>query len=507
MLFKNEELNSKKYDFEHTPNVDVDEYSYRNVCNELNTFTQNVFDLLSNNQAIYTTIKRKKDGKFYQINEKSVLADSSFVFNRTADDIYRIIVSKKDFKRNLEKVGFIEPDDSNTTEFAIYLQAVYLFYIMIYFIFPKIKFYDLYDEDKLSSENTLESNTGNEIYEQFIKDAIYQNDEIKKRQVKREKAYNDAIDDYNYAYFGLFEMEYYRFINMPEEGSKEVFENSLNKKTIDSYISHFDELYRKKVWIEPKERQNNNVIDAYIDYINSIQTKAVVSDFMNSIEATEPYFNKLVLKKKDVKIPSEFKEIKVYEDDIYDALDDEKFIEVVMNSKATNTIKDKYYGYDFVDAIDGIWSFERGQIENYDGSSFLFLKKDSDYYMNKFDLAVICFTLKNMDLNVNYISKRTYLNNRSDAQKKDKHSIKRSYKLDDTNDFDASVSSLRDGIFRIICRMIQMKFANGTYDEFVFFECPMNILNNKFMLEIESVKSLESKTLAYRKMANIMNNL
>lgn len=508
MLFKEDRFNSEKYDFEYTPNIYAEKYSFRDVCNELNVFTQNVFESLSKNNELFTTIKNK-EGRPYRVNVENILNDSDPVFNRTADDIYRVIVSKKDFRKNLEKVGFKEPKDKKSLNFANYLQAVYLFYIMIYFIFPKIKFYDLYDKNRLSSENTLESNTGNEIYEQFIKDAIYQNKKVKSREMRREKAYNDAINEYNDAFFGLFEIGYYRYINMPEQGSKEVFENSLSNKTINSYIKKFEKLYKENIQTKIENKQSNDIFDQYFDYINEIQTKSVVYDFEQGAKALKPYIDELISKKIEIRIPDKFVKIKVYEDNLFDVLnDDEEFIRTIMNtSKLTNTIKNKYYNYDFVDAIDGVWDFEKKQIENYNDSGFLFLKKNKKYYMSKHDLAIICITLKNLDLNVNYISKRTYLDNRSDGQKKNSHSIKRSYRVTKQGSFDASVSSLRDGIFRILCRMVQIGTYNGNYDEFIFYEYPMNLLNNKYMLQIENIKSLEKKTEHYKKVAGILNIL
>lgn len=514
MIFTNKELNSNKYDFSNKPNLKKDIFSYRDVCKELSVFTQKIYELLSND-VIVETVEKGKDKKGYIVELNSLqkidpVKSSSHtihIFDRDEDDIYRIIVSKHDFKKNLEKLGFFEPENKGSIDFAYYLQVVYFIYICIYFIFPGIKFYDLYDDNNLSSENTLESNTGNEKYEKFIIDNLYQNKVIKNRQIERINKYNESIQKYQDAFFGYYEIMYYWFIEMPAEGGKGLFENSLSKTNSEKFKKYFDEEYRKNIDVLIDNQLSRNLIDRYFDYINEKQTLAVINDFESNLKYLMPYFNGVSNDKSDIDIPFEYENAIVYEEDIVDILEEDDFIKTIMCSdKLTNSIKNKFYGYDFIDAIDGVWEFEKAQMNDYDNSGFLFLKKDRRYFMYKSDIAIICLTLKNMNLNVSYLCKRIYLENRSDAQKKATHSIKRSYKVADDHGYSASVSTLRDGIFRILCRLLLVKAKNGNCNEFMYFELPMNTLIYSYMRIAERNRSLENKTEYYTKTAELLNN-
>lgn len=113
------------------------------------------------------------------------------------------------------------------------------------------------------------------------------------------------------------------------------------------------------------------------------------------------------------------------------------------------------------------------------------------------DLYIIAAARFYLPADLKYYSKRTYLENRSDANNNPEHSIRRSLKSDETDGFNKGKSSLLINIFRILCRMLKACIEVGE-EEFFSFELPMNRSCIALQKEPEKFEYLEERVEWYK---------
>lgn len=495
MLFRDDKYNSPKYSFENEP---TEVFTYTDLCNTLSHLTEILCQDLNLHQEVWlqeTLIDgRSVRCKFISEGLKNATLDRGY------NEIHNILCRKPEFKRRLEKIGIKEPKDRNTLEFSVYLQFLYFFYILIYFVFPNIKFLDLFEPKNWSTENTIECDTGNEIYEDFIIKNLKQNSRVKEMFETKVQSYDDAWSLCCDMFFRYYELNYYTFINEPGE---EAFQDSCTKENSEAYtqvVSKKLKELHKRIEKEILPEATRNLYQDFLDFDINYTSTTLNQDAKLNYEAID--FESLIQISEEL-IEYDLNamdENLLKEEDLIWLCEQDEFICLCMGvDHITNTIRNKYKTYEIYAAIKKIWDFEKYQMMYYPvGEGFTFLQKEEDeYYMSLADCLVIAKTRIHLPVKFSYYSKRTYLDDRSDGQKKVKHSLKQSFKSVETENFDVKKSVFRDDIFRIACRMQMSILKTNSPREFLYFELPMNTQLFELCEYAESYPQIEQKQQYY----------
>ncbi|MDO4466216.1 MAG: hypothetical protein Q4C49_04340 [Bacillota bacterium] len=495
MLFEEEKYNSYKYSFACTPQ---EVYSYHDLCKTLACLTEKLQMDLLDNKEIWLQERllddRKVRCKFVYEGTKEVVLDRDY------HEIHNVLCRKPEFKKRLEKIGIIEPE-KNTLEFSIYLQFVYFFYILIYFVFPDIRFLDLFVPKNWSTENTIECDTGNEIYEDFIIKNLKQNSFVKEAYEKKLQDHDDAWSLCNDTYFDYYQALYDTYF-------EDEFEQTLspkNSQAFKSFMAQKLETLNESISIHPEEKKN--AYFAFLDFDNTYVSKTINQDSRINYETIEFEGVKDLCEALKEYPLDELDEYIVLEEQLEDLCEEEFFLCMCMDQDhATQTMRKKYHEYDVYSAIKKVWEFEEYQMIHYPlGEGFTFLKKEEDtFYMTIADCLVLAKTRIQLPVKLSYYSKRTYLEDRSDGQKKKRHSLKQSYKSAETENFDVKNSRLRDNIFRIVCRLQYMMLTKENPEEFIYYELPMNIQWFDLCEYALAYPQIEQKTEYYQQITTHM---
>lgn len=211
MIFKDEKLNSFKYD----PSIEVkdEQYSAYELCKELEKIGDIILQYKSNR------IELNADPGYFN----RIFIDPK-VLERSTDDIYRIVFCNGDFLNKL-KVLNIERVYEDNKYYPEFLKLCYFFYIMTYFIFPKRRFFDLFKELKWSAENNIEAETGNDVYEKYIMDNVFNSGYY----YELNNEYEALHDTFSERYFEYYQDQYNSYDG--EDFKKYI--NKCNKELID----------------------------------------------------------------------------------------------------------------------------------------------------------------------------------------------------------------------------------------------------------------------------------
>ncbi|MBQ0064666.1 MAG: hypothetical protein KBT48_02800, partial [Firmicutes bacterium] len=425
-----------------------------------------------------------------RLNQPIYVIKEEASMGRTYADIENIIVRKKEFRNKLSILHINEPEDKNSADFIYYLQFVYFFYIMTYFVFPKLKFFDLFKEKNWSSENTMQSDTGNELFEHFILQNIYEDPFLKELYLKKIASYDEEWGHCNDRFYEYYEKEYSN-----KEASKEYQE--LFKPIIESKI---DEIHNR---VYPKclsMRRTETLFDRFFDFDQSYNSKSINADFLYNYTHLD-YEAILNVYEHIQEIDPELERYYVLYEEIEEVINEDVFVCDCMHvDHLTPTTINKYKKYPIKEAILNIWDFEKTQLEEFpDSTGFTFIQEyEGNYIMNYSDLLIIAMTCIYIPYTISFYSKRTDLYDRSDSSKKKKHSIKESYKVIDQQTFTPKNSSVRDAMFRILCKMEQSLYKYGNPNEFLYYEVPMNIMVFRIMEYGESLPTIEQRTQYYK---------
>ena len=507
MLFEDNKFQSLKYEFDSK--VDLSQtYSFYDVSLELNRLTEKLQTSLINQEEVYLHVKDRtgKKVRLKWLNEG--LKEETF--NRNNQDILNIICQKKEFRKRLESIGIVEEKDKGSINFVYYLQCVYFFYILIYFVFPNVKFMDLFKEKNWSTENTLECETGNEIYEDLIIQNIYENKEWKEKYMHRIQEYDDSWNAFCNCFFSYYELNYYAFINVFykdyfvnwQEVTDSMYEEFLQDTYSYELTQYYQDFIKEELNIEIEvEDYKRNVFDSFFDFDLSYNSQTLNQDYLRNIKEFD-YASLLKVYDSIQRIPTLFDSIKVYESQYKEILEDSNFIQCVMNvDYLTNTIRKKYKDYHLDKIVQRIIDYEKAQLKfDVESVGFTFLKKDKEYFLTMADLAIVCMVKVYMPYQLTYTCKRMDLENRSDANKSLKHSVKESFKS-----IGGSKNSIfRDSLFLILCRMMKSMYETKNPKEFLYYEVPMNTLIYEIMDREKEYLYLEQRTSYYKQMKDYM---
>ena len=122
--------------------------------------------------------------------------------HRTTEDINRIVFYGKEFERKLALLGIHRIKQEQTLFYLCYLQMCYFLYLMDYIIYPDVRFFDLFKENNLSSENVSDAGTGNQKDQDMILQVILQHPQYRKLD-----------DDYEHA-FALFQDTFFTWYEL-----------------------------------------------------------------------------------------------------------------------------------------------------------------------------------------------------------------------------------------------------------------------------------------------------
>ena len=453
MLFRDDYYNGK-YEF----CKDVVDGSYWDVCRELDILTQKI---RCSNSTIYLY---ELDVYGRDVCISSHIKES--VLNRDMNDIHNVIVRKPEFKKRLESIGLIEPSDPSY--FNMYLQFVYFFYILIYFVFPDVKFMDLFLEKNWSSEHTQESDTGMELYEDFIQKNVLQN--------SRGTILKNRMDTYDRVW-STYQDVFFDFYSRMDGD-------------VDSYLSYFDSK------IKVPTIHYSSPYDCFIDFLMKYRSYTINTDFLNNYKeldysCLESIYLKIQSRLKC--IPSTLIPLSSVEEFVSSS----SFICLCMDvNHITVTTQSKYDSYNVYEALSKVISFELYQREHY-GEGFTFIEGDCISIKSIF---IICMLRILLPVSFYYRSKVVDLSNRSNASKKETHSIKHSYNTMKQGELDLGNSSLRDDMFRIACRVIQSIDETGDVKDFLYFELPMNIKCVETMFMADCFPSLLQRISYYEQL-------
>lgn len=468
MIFKDEKLNSFKYD----PSIEVkdEQYSAYELCKELEKIGDIILQYKSNRIELNTD-----PGYFNRI-----FIDPK-VLERSTDDIYRIIFCNGDFLNKL-KVLNIERVYEDNKYYPEFLKLCYFFYIMDYFIFPDRKLFDLFKELKWSAENTIEAQTGNDIYEQFIMDNVF-----------NDGYYHDLNNEYELLHDSFFEkyFDYYQNRYDNYDGSDFAdYINKCNKELIDRCNS---KVLKVNVEDSPYRR--------LLSFLKRYEALSTIEDMLRNTD--EDIFNDAleILNKIDRETIEKYSDEDVDANDWDYVFDNEMFLCSILKKDRLNfTDRIRLEEAKIDITVERIIAFEYFQydLHNVKEGTFTFVKKDGDdFYINMADLYIIAAARFYLPADLKYYSKRTYLENRSDANDYPDHSVRRALKSDENDGFNKGKSTLVINIFRILCRMLKACIEEGE-EEFYNFELPMNRSCISMQKEPEKLEYLEERVEWYK---------
>ena len=128
--------------------------------------------------------------------------------HRTAEDINRIVVYGKEFERKLALLGIHRIKQEQTLFYLRYLQICYFLYLMNYIIYLDVRFFDLFKENNLSSENVSDAGTGNQKYQDMILQVILQHPQYR----KIDNDYEHAFALFQDTFFTWYELSMYSYM-------------------------------------------------------------------------------------------------------------------------------------------------------------------------------------------------------------------------------------------------------------------------------------------------------
>lgn len=474
MIFKDEKLNSFKYD----PSIEVkdEQYSAYELCKELERIGDIILQYKSNRIELNTD-----PGYFNRIFIDPI------VLERSTDDIYRIIFCNGEFLNRLNILN-IERVFEDNRYYPEFLKLCYFFYIMTYFIFPKRRFFDLFKQLKWSAENNIEAETGNDVYEKYIMDNVF-----------NDGYYHNLNNEYELLHDSFFEKYFDYYQNHYDNYEGNDFDDYINKCN--------KELIEKCNSIALKVKMEDSPYRRLLSFLKRYEALSTIEDMLRNTD--EDIFNdaRQILDKIDTEA------IEKYSDEYIDAndwdyvFDKEMFLCSILKKDRLNfTDRIRLEEAKIDITVERIIAFEYFQydLHNVKDGAFTFVKKDGDdFYINMADVYIIAAARFYLPADLKYYSKRTYLENRSDANNNPDHSIRRALKSDENDGFNKGKSTLVINIFRILCRMLKACIEEGE-EEFYNFELPMNRCCIALQKEPENFEYLEARVKWYKTMNELL---
>lgn len=448
MLFKDGKLNCC---FEiQSDSHDLNAYK---LCKELERLMDNIIDYPSDIIEINVYP--------YSIDRKMIKDN---VLNRNANDIKNIIFHHEEFSNKLALLN-IKKRDKSDKDYDEYLKIIYGLYIIDNLIFPNVRFFDLFKENKWSSENVVDANTGNERYQRCIYDYLLA--DLKKTDEEYERSHVEFCD----AYFYWYQMEYDHYLK-----DDQIILNNDQLMTFKVLID--DKLATMMNCIDNKKYENNPRIEL-LSFLKRYEALATINDMKINIDEGLFHEAKYIIDKIDIDSINKYDEY-INVKDVDKLFDDEKI---------KNVVKE-------VISFD----IEQAQYLNDNSSMLLVFEDDNEYYITISDILLIADVYLNMNTSIKYYSKRTYLTNRDDASKRVFHSIRRSFSAKDIDDFKASQSNLRNDLFRLICHMVKNE------DEFFYYEIPCNHMLCELLVIPERLDNIYQRIDWFKNMTELLSN-
>lgn len=488
MLFENNKLNNHYYD----PSIPPDplyHYSRMDCCHRIEEFTdafktEGYFELTIGER----TIKR------------AVSAIKETVLERSAEDINRLIFYKKEFTGKLSLLNITEPSVNDTFCNARYLKLCYFFYLMDYFIFPEVRFFDLFKKESLSTENIRDSLGKSGIYQEFIMQSVFDS-----------QCYHQSIDEYEKlissyqnSFFDWYELktyEYgYHYGCLKKDHSFTIPAEHLDSfnRIIKESIEQIDQEIKDSIII----KQTCDPFDRLLSTLKSFDAISTINDYYLNLDELDLEIMEEIAVNIKSRMPAGYDKIYLYQEDITAKVQDEEFLDNLISTKPLSINEKKAIRK----AVDQIYLFESHQGKRLGNDALLFLEMDADgkYAMSlqsTFIIASVCIYLPHA---CRYYAKRTYLHNRSDSSRHARHSIIRSFLATDDEDVDRKNSMLRNAVFRIICHYVNVFIVQGK-EEFLNFELPMNKMLQKALILPEELPDLSGRISYLANIIHILN--
>ncbi|MDD6956665.1 MAG: hypothetical protein PUI58_09610, partial [Solobacterium sp.] len=342
--------------------------------------------------------------------------------------------------------------------------------------------FDLFKELKWSAENNIEAETGNDVYEKYIMDNGF-----------NDGYYHDLNNEYELLHDSFFEkyFDYYQNRYDNYDGSDFAdYINKCNKELIDRCNS---KVLKVNVEDSPYRR--------LLSFLKRYETLSTIEDMLRNTD--EDIFNDAleILNKIDRETIEKYSDEDVDANDWDYVFDNEVFLCSILKKDRLNfTDRIRLEEAKIDITVERIIAFEYFQydLHNVKEGTFTFVKKDGDdFYINMADLYIIAAARFYLPADLKYYSKRTYLENRSDANDNPDHSIRRALKSDENDGFNKGKSTLVINIFRILCRMLKACIEEGE-EEFYKFELPMNRSCISMQKEPEKLEYLEERVEWYK---------
>lgn len=272
MLFKEKELKSN-YDFGQVLEKDSDSDS---LVKEIMNKTSMLYSMWKENKIVNLHHKDNNDKKI--VVDLNLVSDSTW--NRSFNEIKEILVRKElngqdqeqfSICKALKKFNVYMPSQIN--EDITYLQILYFFYMMNYFIFPNVNIFKKFSKENINYLNAYDEGTSNGIYCHFIISNILDN-EIVFRWF------------YEYCFMTSYFQDRYCI------AVKELFENC---KDNDELYHH---LYTKIENLQLNESNYNQKVYSIFecaDYMHGYTMLAYCLDVLNNLDEAYFYFDELEL--------------------------------------------------------------------------------------------------------------------------------------------------------------------------------------------------------------------
>lgn len=424
------------------------------------------------------------------------------VFNRSAEDINRIVFYGKEYEKKLSLLGIhrIKPEQSHS--FLRYLQMCYFLYLMDYIIFPDVRFFDLFKDCSLSSENVTDGGTGNEKYQDMILQVIYTHPQYR----QADDAYEHAFDVFQDSFFSWYELSMYSYMEQNNISSDTGILPATYLKDFSIWIHDQFRALTDDIIIEPVHSQHC-VFDDVLATIKRKEATAVLQDYGMNLLQTDYSFLYSLCEKIMESLPEEYETQYITYDQIPLMEQDEDFISILRLGKDRKMPVSRFIEtYQISDTVKRIWDFENDQLKrDCTEGQFTFLQEmEGQYVMSMKNVFILCMVRIHLPKSVKYYTKQTALHNRSDGKHSFSRSIKHSFKATESDDYDPSNSALRDDIFRILCRAA-LCIVESSWEEFFHYELPMNCMLTEVLKIPEDYPLLQQRTAWFTAMTEIMH--
>ena len=422
--------------------------------------------------------------------------------HRTAEDINRIVFYGKEFERKLALLGIHRIKQEQTLFYLRYLQMCYFLYLMDYIIYPDVRFFDLFKENNLSSENVSDAGTGNQKYQDMILQVILQHPQYR----KLDDDYEHAFALFQDTFFTWYELSMYSYMENNQIQSDTGILPEQYLPDFSTYIHSRFSAFNSSVSI-PLFQTGRSVFDDVLAVIRRKEAEAVLHDYGMNLDQTDTSFLYDLTGIISRTMPEEYEEEYITYEQIPLLEQDHDFLTLLKgNSKRRMPDERFIHTYQISSAVRNIWDFEADQLKaDFTDGQFTFVQKeDEQYYMSMKHVFIICMIRVYLPQSVRYCSRRIILHDRSDGDRSSSRSIKQSFKAENSGDFHPADSALRNDVFRILCRAA-LCFVESSPEEFFHYELPMNRMLTEVLHLPEQLPYLEHRTAWFLSMTDVIH--